>query len=86
MTKLTIQINLNGEIAKVKHFNNLVRDFVSDLSLIHGRYVVDAKSIMGIFSLNFDQDLNLEIEEKVEGEADKLCKLMKEHGYLVGGN
>ena len=85
MMKL-MKINLNGDINRVKEFNNLVRDFESDLFLRHGRYVIDAQSILGILSLCFDKDLDLEIVEKAEGEADKFYELMKEHGYLVGGN
>lgn len=83
--KWLTKINLNGDINRVKEFDNLVKNFESNLFLCHGRYVVDAKSIMGIFSLCFDQDLDLRIEEKVEGEADKLYELMKDNGFLVGG-
>lgn len=78
-----MKINLNGNINDAKKFNSLINNFESDLSLRHGRYVIDAKSIMGIYCLNFDQDLDLEIIEKVDGEADKIRNLMLENNYLV---
>ncbi len=47
----TVQISLNS-IDKVKSFVNAITqfEFEFDFDLISGRYVIDAKSIMGIFS------------------------------------
>lgn len=72
-----------GDFERVKEFVELVRDFESDLLLKHGRYTVDAQSIMGILSLSFDKVLDLEIIEKFTGEKNKLYELMKEHNFLV---
>lgn len=47
----TVQISLNS-IDKVKSFVNAITQFDYDFDLISGRYVIDAKSIMGIFSLD----------------------------------
>ena len=47
----TVQISLNS-IDKVKSFVNTITQFEYDFDLISGRYVIDAKSIMGIFSLD----------------------------------
>ena len=47
----TVKISLNS-IDKVKSFVNTISQFDSDFDLISGRYVIDAKSIMGIFSLD----------------------------------
>ena len=46
----TVQISLNS-IDKVKSFVNDISKFDFDFDLVSGRYVIDAKSIMGIFSL-----------------------------------
>ena len=46
----TVQISLNS-IDKVKSFVNAITQYEYDFDLISGRYVIDAKSIMGIFSL-----------------------------------
>ena len=54
----TIQIMLNS-IDKVKNFVNDVTKFDSDFDLISGRYVIDAKSIMGIFSLDLSKPIQL---------------------------
>lgn len=63
----TVNIMLNS-INEVKDFVNLVscRDF--DIDLTSGRYVVDAKSIMGIFSLDLSKpiDLNIHAEDDVD--------------------
>ena len=63
----TVQISLNS-IDKVKSFVNDVTKFDSDFDLVSGRYVIDAKSIMGIFSLDLSKpiDLNIHAEENVD--------------------
>ena len=47
----TAKISLNS-IDKVKAFVNEISKFDCDFDLVSGRYVIDAKSIMGIFSLD----------------------------------
>ena len=37
-----------------------MKKFTVEIDLISGRYVVDAKSIMGIFSLDLTQPINVE--------------------------
>lgn len=56
----TVTINL-GSIDKVKSFVNDITKFDSDFDLVSGRYVIDAKSIMGIFSLDLSNPINLNI-------------------------
>lgn len=48
-------------ISDVKEFVQIVNSFPYDVDLSSGRYVVDAKSIMGIFSLELQSSINLEI-------------------------
>lgn len=64
---ITVQISLNS-IDKVKSFVNDVTKFDHDFDLVSGRYVIDAKSIMGIFSLDLSKpiDLNIHAEEGAE--------------------
>ena len=50
----TVQISLNS-IDKVKSFVNDITKFDYDFDLVSGRYVIDAKSIMGIFTLRLIQ-------------------------------
>lgn len=56
----TVTINL-GSIDKVKSFVNDITKFDSDFDLVSCRYVIDAKSIMGIFSLDLSKPINLNI-------------------------
>ncbi len=58
MKKVAISLN---SIDKVKSFVNTISKFDSDFDLISGRYVIDAKSIMGIFSLDLSQPIELTI-------------------------
>ena len=62
----TVQISLNS-IDKVKSFVNEITKYDNDFDLVSGRYVIDAKSIMGIFSL--DLELPLELMADTEDEA-----------------
>lgn len=69
----TIKITLNS-IDKVKSFVNDITKYDYDFDLVSGRYVIDAKSIMGIFSLDLSKpiDLNIHAEENVEEILDVL--------------
>ncbi len=55
----TFNIILNS-INDVKEFVNIVSKYDFDIDLTSGRYVVDAKSIMGIFSLNLSKPIKVE--------------------------
>ena len=67
----TFDIQLNS-INDVKIFVNTVNKYSFDIDLISGRYIVDAKSIMGIFSLDLAKLI------KVEIHADNCEALVKE--------
>lgn len=56
MVKLTVKIVSMQDADK---FNKLCSKFDCDMDLQSGKYYVDAKSIMGIFSLNLDLPLEL---------------------------
>ena len=74
----TVKISLNS-IDKVKSFVNVISQFDTDFDLISGRYVIDAKSIMGIFSLDLAQDIDLTIHaEKDEEILDALKEYIVE--------
>ena len=63
----TVQISLNS-IDKVKSFVYDLTKYDYDFDLVSGRYVIDAKSIMGIFSLDLSKpiDLNIHAESGIE--------------------
>lgn len=56
----SVQIKLDTAEA-VKKFVNITARCDFDLTLKSGKYVVDAKSILGIFSLDLDEPIVLEI-------------------------
>ena len=74
----TVHFSLNS-IDKVKAFVNTVTQFDYDFDLISGRYTIDAKSIMGIFSLDLSKPIDLAIHVESD-EADILEALAP---YLV---
>jgi len=70
----TFNIMLNS-INDVKNFVNVVNRFDFDVDLTSGRYIVDAKSIMGIFSLDLSKPIKVEIHSD---NAEALVAEMKQ--------
>jgi len=64
----TVQICLDS-IDKVKSFVNAITTFDAEFDLISGRYVIDAKSIMGIFSLDLSKPITLNIHSETETDT-----------------
>ena len=56
----TVEVSLNS-IDKVKSFVNILTKYDDDFDLVSGRYIIDAKSIMGIFSLDLSKPISLNI-------------------------
>ena len=74
----TVKISLNS-IDKVKSFVNDITKFDNDFDLVSGRYVIDAKSIMGIFSLDLSKPIDLSIH--AEDNLDNILEVLKP--YMV---
>ena len=70
----TVHISLNS-IDKVKSFVNDLAKFDADFDLVSGRYVIDAKSIMGIFSLDLSKPIDLNIHS--ESDLDTILETLK---------
>ena len=66
----TVQISLNS-IDKVKSFCNDIAKFDAEFDLVSGRYVIDAKSIMGIFSLDLSKPIELKAHTDEPGDFAK---------------
>lgn len=64
-------------IDQVKRFVDLVSKVEGDVDLVSGRYTIDAKSIMGIFSLDISKPMELRIYRE-EGELGELLMSLKE--------
>lgn len=72
----TVTINL-GSIDKVKSFVNDITKFDTDFDLVSGRYVIDAKSIMGIFSLDLSKPIDLNIHS--ETNIDEILEVLEKY-------
>ena len=58
--KLTLKLS---SLDDVKRFIDITSRYGENLTLMNGRYVVDAKSILGIFSMDLSQPVELVCEE-----------------------
>ena len=72
-----LDISLNT-IDKVKKFTKITNSFNCEIDVLQGRYIVDGRSIMGIFSLNLTNTVTVEIESDDEKEIDRFIKVMEE--------
>ena len=63
----------NVEIIGNKILENDVTKFNTDFDLVSGRYVIDAKSIMGIFSLDLSKAIDLNIHDD---DTDEILKVL----------
>lgn len=66
-----------SSIDNVKKFVNEINTLPCDADLVSGRYTVDAKSIMGIFSLNLSQKIELDIHSDNESVCDAFIEKIK---------
>ena len=65
-------------IDKVKKFINIVDKFENDIDIISGRYLVNAKSIMALFSLELARPLSVIIHDASIKDVTKLQEQMEE--------
>ena len=70
----TVKISLNS-IDKVKSFVNDITKFDYDFDLVSGRYVIDAKTIMVIFSLDLSKPV--ELNNHAEDNSDEVLEILK---------
>ncbi|MCH5195304.1 MAG: HPr family phosphocarrier protein [Oscillospiraceae bacterium] len=70
---------LLSSINDVKEFVSITNDCPFEIDVISGRYAVDAKSIMGIFSLDLEKTLTVTVhgnDKQCEDFADEVKKFM----------
>lgn len=79
MTKTVMIATIND----VKEFSSAANNAKCTVSLISGRYTVDGKSIMGIFSLDLSKPIELEIERPESGADDREEFLKKINKFIV---
>lgn len=69
---------LLDSIDKVKNFVNITIKFEAEMDLVSGRYIIDAKSIMGIFSMDLSKPIKLRVYEGKE-KVDDIINALNEY-------
>ena len=77
MDKNTCVIKLNT-IDKVKDFVSRVSTFDCDVDILYGRYIIDATSIMGIFSLDLTNPVTVMIHTDNYDELKLFNEIMED--------
>lgn len=65
-------------IDRVKDFCRITASIEPDLDIVVGRYIIDAKSIMGIFSIDLSRELTLKIKSDNIDECKEIKEKLKE--------
>ena len=65
MTNTLIRL---ASIEDVKKFVSITNRYSFRINLISDKYTIDAKSIMGVFSLDLSRPLTMQIEEETDPE------------------
>lgn len=68
---LTVKILIDS-VEKVKRFSSVVSKIGADCELVEGVHIIDAKSIMGIFSMDLKNPIQLNIHSDNTEILDKL--------------
>lgn len=69
------ELNLSiRTITKVKDFVNCNWNFDGTVDVISGRYIIDGKSIMGVFSLDLTNSVHVKLTSNSESEIEKLLE------------
>ena len=78
MTTVTVLLN---SIDKVKSFVDTISVYDCEFDLVSGRYIIDAKSILGILSLELSKPVNLTIYTDKEAELTRILTSIQD--FLV---
>ena len=73
-TKITVTLN---DFIKIKNFSSEVGKFESDIDLVKGRYIIDAKSTIGIFTLDLSSPVDVIIHSDNEDEIRRFNEVME---------
>lgn len=71
-----VMVNLSAS-QQIKDFVNILSKYSFDMDLRSGKYLVDAKSILGIFSLDLSKPVELELLTDNEEEINKFMADIK---------
>ena len=74
--EMYVKIN---SIEKVKSFVKDAESFSSEIDIVHGRYILDAKSIMGLFSIDLTKELKIVIQSEDKEEILRFHEFMSKY-------
>lgn len=61
---------------EVRNFVDITSQYKDALSLVHGRYIVDAKSILGVLSMDLSQPIDLVCDHSNDSLENDLSKFV----------
>ncbi len=76
---ITGQIKLSNDMEMVKRFNLAMNQLTCDVDLKQGRYVIDGKSIMGMFSLNLLEPIFIMLHTDDEMEIEPVKEYLDKY-------
>lgn len=74
---------LINSIEKVKRFVDINTDFIGDIDVCSGKYIIDGKSIMGCFSLDLSKELEVIITADYTEDIDRIIEEYKNAHFIV---
>lgn len=74
---------LINSIDKVKRFVDINTNFIGDIDVCSGRYVIDGKSIMGCFSLDLSKELEATVTADSTEDIDRIIEEYKNAHFVV---
>lgn len=77
-----IKVQFRG-LESVKNFVNILSRFKNEFDIVDQRYVIDAKSIMGLFSLDLTRPLDLKIYSENEDDIKQIVSALEDYNYIV---
>lgn len=76
MNEEAIKIRIN-DATTIKRFLQITRSFTSDIDVITGRVCLDAKSVLGLYSIDLSQDIYVRIITDDVDEYKRFCNEME---------
>lgn len=74
-TKLVLNLNT---LDKVRDFTNEANKFNSDIDIIRDRYVIDAKSVLGIYTIDLTKSVTVKINSDDKAEIARFNEKMEQ--------
>jgi hypothetical protein len=70
-------------IDDIKKFINEVTKCAYDVDVSSGRYLIDGKSIMGIFSLDLSKPVKVILRSNDDAECAPFVNFLKDNGFIA---